>query len=256
MGDICFSQPWEGNIHHYRVIGSTNTEAKRLAQAGAPHGTVVIADHQTQGRGRMERSFESPQGLGLYLSAVLRPSCPPEELMHLTCAVGVCACDAVEAVCGIRPGLKWINDLVIGQKKLGGILCELSIDPATGLTDHAIVGIGINCLHSLEQFPPALQGMATSLSMVTGKATEPRVLAQSLIHALSRLDLSPAVMDRYRKDCITLGQAVVVIRGDEKYYATATHVDARGGLVVTLPDGSTRTVSSGEVSVRGMYGYC
>ena len=119
--------PWRDTLHWYSRTDSTNTQAKKLAKQGAPQGTVLVAGNQSAGRGRMGRSFQSPDGQGVYLSVILRPNCAPAELMHLTCAVGVAMINAVETVCSIRPQLKWINDLVIGSKKLGGILTELSL---------------------------------------------------------------------------------------------------------------------------------
>ena len=130
------NHPWAGNIHYFDTIDSTNTEAKRLAAAGAPHGTVLIAGHQTGGRGRMGRSFHSPAGLGIYLSVILRPECAPGDLMHLTCAAAVAMCDAVENAAGFRPGIKWTNDLVYGKRKLGGILTELAFG-SSGRVDYA-----------------------------------------------------------------------------------------------------------------------
>ena len=111
--------PWRDTLYWYDTIDSTNTRAKQLAKEGAPHGTVLIAGHQTGGRGRMGRTFQSPAGAGVYLSVILRPNCEPAQLMHLTCAAGVAMMDAVEAVSGIRPQVKWINDLVIHSKKTG-----------------------------------------------------------------------------------------------------------------------------------------
>ena len=125
--------PWAEHVHYYPITDSTNIRAKELAIQGAPNGTVCIAGSQSGGKGRMGRSFHSPEGSGLYFSLILRPNCKPQELMHLTCAVAVAACDAVETLCGSRPQVKWINDLVAGNKKLGGILTELSVDPKTGL---------------------------------------------------------------------------------------------------------------------------
>ena len=141
LSQITTECPWRDTLYWYDAIDSTNTQAKNMAKQGAPHGTVVIAGSQSAGRGRMGRSFTSPPDAGLYLSVVLRPNCPAEALMHLTCAAAVAGCDAVEAVCGIRPDIKWTNDLVFGSKKLGGILTELSINSATGLVDFAIIGI-------------------------------------------------------------------------------------------------------------------
>ncbi len=248
--------PWQ--VHWFNTIDSTNTQAKIMAKQGAPHGTVLIAGHQSGGRGRMGRSFSSPAGVGLYLSVILHPNCVAAELMHLTCAAGIAACDAVQQSCGSRPGIKWINDLVIQNRKLGGILTEMSVDAKTGLVEHAVIGIGINCLQNTEDFPRELQTMAISLK-TAGCQPNMAHLAASLICSLHKMSLQlrdpDAVMRRYRQDCITLGQEVVIHKGDEKQYGTALDVDTEGALVVRFRDGSLNTVNSGEVSVRGIYGY-
>ena len=249
--------PWQ--VHWYDTIDSTNTEAKRLALLGAPHGTVVIAGSQTAGRGRMGRSFASPGGLGLYFSLLLRPGCRAEELMHLTCAAGVAACRGVEAVTGYRPGIKWINDLVAENKKLGGILTELSVDAGTGRVNYAIIGIGINCGHAPDDFPPELRDIAISLRTVTGKPVDIAALAAALAEQLAVMDEQlmtnrDAIMAAYRENCVTLGRQVRVI-GQTEREATALDIDPEGGLVVRYADGSIATVSSGEVSVRGLWGY-
>ena len=248
--------PWRDTLYWFTSIDSTNVKAKELAQAGAPEGTLVIAGSQSAGKGRMGRSFSSPEGLGLYFSLILRPACKPEDLMHLTCAVAVAACDAVEAVSGIRPGIKWINDLVLEKRKLGGILTELGIDPVTGLVDYAIVGIGINCLHGFTDFPAELQAIATSLSMA-GKPVSPPRLAAALATALWKLELGKKaeLMARYKESCITLNQDIQLLRADRIRYGKAVDLDKNGCLVVEFPDGVRETVGSGEASVRGMYGY-
>ena len=120
-------------IRRFDCLDSTNTYLKREALAGARDGTVAIADYQTAGRGRRERSFQSPAGKGIYLSVLLRPRLPPERLLLVTALAGVAVCEAVERVCGIRPGLKWPNDPVLGNRKLCGILTELVTDPERGL---------------------------------------------------------------------------------------------------------------------------
>ncbi len=248
--------PWRDTLHWYSTLDSTNTKAKALAAAGAPHGTVVVADAQTSGRGRLGRSFSSPAGKGVYLSVIVRPACKPEALMHLTCAAGVAACKAVEAAAGFSPQLKWINDLIFEKKKLGGILTELSVNGKTGLVDYAIVGIGINCCQQMQDFPPELRSIATSL-FAAGKAVSPALLTANLIQALCDMDLTnkPALMADYRTRCITLGQDVLVLQGDVKQYAHAVDLTDDGALVVRFSNGNTETVNAGEVSVRGMYGY-
>jgi len=244
-------------LHRFDSIDSTNTYLKQLAERGAEAGTAVIAHTQTGGRGRLGRSFHSPPGSGIYLSWLLRPNCKPEALMHLTCAVAVAMCDAVEKVTGLRPGIKWTNDLVYGKHKLGGILTELGL--AGTEASYALLGIGINCSHRTEDFPHQLQSIATSLSAVLGKPVDKALLESEMLLALQAMAETlfdkQAVLERYRKDCITLGKPVCVLRGEEKSYGTATDVDTDGALVVRFEDGTVRAVSSGEVSVRGMYGY-
>lgn len=246
--------PWQNQIIWFDTTDSTNTRAKLLASQGAPHGTVLIADQQTGGRGRMGRSFLSPAGMGIYMSAILRPECKPEELMHLTCAVAVAMCDAVENAAGFRPGIKWTNDLVYREKKLAGILTELSLDSKTGLADCAIIGIGINCCQKAADFPPELP-FAGSLAMFA-EVDRARV-AGAMIKALSELDLTQkeAILDRYRCDCVTIGKDISLVRGSEIRHGHAVGIDSEGALLVRFPNGTTEAVSSGEVSIRGMYGY-
>ena len=250
--------PWGDTLYWYSQTDSTNTQAKQLAKQGAPQGTVLVAGNQSAGRGRMGRSFQSPDGQGVYLSVILRPNCAPAELMHLTCAVGVAMINAVETVCGIRPQLKWINDLVIGSKKLGGILTELSL--AKGLVEYAVVGIGINCLQQEKDFPAEISDLATSLSLACGKPVSPQRLAAAMVCELfamtqTLLTEKDQWMAAYKANCITLGKEIQVIRPDCVLPGKALDVDEDGGLVVQYANGSMQTVASGEVSVRGMYGY-
>lgn len=250
---------WKDSILYFDTIDSTNTKAKQLAAQGAPHGTVLIADSQTVGRGRLGRSFHSPAGKGIYLSVILRPQCHASALMHLTCATGVAMCDAVESACGIRPGIKWTNDLVFVKRKLGGILTELSLNP-TGNAACAVVGIGINCAQAEADFPEDIRAIATSLQMQLGNTVDrSRVIAAMLValEKMSRILLpqKAQIMEQYRLDCITVGQEISVVAGERVRHGTAVSVDNEGALLVRFSDGSTEAVSSGEVSIRGMYGY-
>ena len=250
--------PWTNHILFFDSTDSTNIQAKRLAAAGAPEGTILIAAHQTAGRGRLGRQFHSPAGVGIYMSLILRPGCKPEKLMHLTCAAGTAMCDAVEEVLTFRPGIKWINDLVYDRKKLAGILVELLFD-SQGNVDAAIIGIGINCDHQVDDFPLELRNIATSAALITGEKVNRSALAAAMIrhlHSMSDTIFKPDyTMEQYRKDCITIGQQVSIHRGDQIYYGQALSVDAEGGLLIHYDNGETATVTSGEVSVRGMYGY-
>ena len=218
--------PWTDRFHYFDTIDSTNNYLKKLAAEGAPHGTVAVANCQTGGKGRLGRSFQSPGGVGVYLSILLRPECPPEELMHLTCAVGVAMCDAVEQAAGIRPGIKWINDLVCGKQKIAGILAELGMGP-DGNVSYAVVGIGINCCQTLQDFPEELRGRAASLAMVTGQPIDRARVAAAMMAELAKMDETlftgkEAMLQRYRADCITLGQQISLVRGDEIRHGLAT----------------------------------
>ena len=250
---------WRDSLIWFDAVDSTNTRAKAMAILGVPHGTVLIADSQSNGRGRMGRSFQSPAGMGLYMSVILRPRCAPHELMHLTCAAAVAMCDAVEASAGIRPGIKWTNDLVYGKSKLGGILTELVLG-SRGSLDAAIIGIGINCCQEERDFPPEIRSMAASLQMASGHAVSRSRVCAAMMEALWKMDAGllsekAEILHRYRQNCITLGKEVSVVRGETVRHALALDIDEEGALLVRYRDGSTEFVNSGEVSIRGMYGY-
>ncbi len=253
------SYPWADHLHCFPNIGSTNDHLRTMAREGAPHGTVVIAGHQTNGHGRRGRSFHSPDHVGIYLSILLRPDCLPREIMHLTCAAAVAMCDAVEASAGFRPGIKWTNDLVFGKRKLGGILTELGCTPG-GRVDWTIIGIGINCCQQPGDFPEDIRCMAGSLAMAAQREIDRAAVAAAMLEALQAMDShlltgKDVILERYRRDCITLHQDVVLLRGDERHYGHALDIDAEGALIVQFADGCTEAVNSGEISVRGMYGY-
>lgn len=249
--------PWKDSFYWFDSVDSTNTYLKDAARQGAPHGTVAVADCQTGGKGRLGRSFQSPGGVGVYLSMLLRPQCPPEELMHLTCAVGVAMCDALEHASGLRPGIKWTNDLVYGHKKAAGILTELGMSPE-GL--YAVVGIGVNCCQGPQDFPQELRDRATSLTMETGNPIDRSLVATAMMDALYRMDLGlltqkEAMLRRYKQDCVTLGKEISLVQGEQVSHGLALDIGGNGDLIVRFSDGHVEAVSSGEVSVRGMYGY-
>lgn len=259
LSHLSSGYPWKDRIQYFPVIDSTNDLLKALAKEGAPHGTAILAGSQTNGHGRLGRSFHSPEGMGIYLSFLLRPGCPPAQLMHLTCAAAVAMCDAIETAAGLRPGIKWTNDLVWGRHKLGGILTELGLS-SKGIVDWAIIGIGINCRQQDEDFPEAIRDIAASLNMVTGKQIPPASVAGAMLEALEKMDCrllegKDAMLDAYRRDCVTVGKEISVIRGDQIRHGTAISVDDAGALVVSYCDGTMEAVNSGEVSIRGMYGY-
>lgn len=238
-------------------IGSTNDYGKQLVYDGAADGTVILADSQTAGRGRADRLFQSPAEKGIYLTALLQPQLPPEQLICMTAMAGVAICDAVETLCGVRPGLKWPNDPVLNGKKLGGILTELVIDPEDG-QPWVVLGIGINVKQNA--FTSDVAAMATSLDQ-EGFAVSCEQAAAVLIRALDRMytALTAGEIERYlaayRLDCVNLGKPVRLISGEREEPAEAIGIDEQFGLVVRLADGTETVVRSGEVSVRGLYGY-
>ena len=251
--------PWREQIQFFDTISSTNDVLKQLAIQGAPEGTILVANCQTGGRGRLGRTFLSPSGVGIYLSILLRPKCAPTELMHLTCASAWATCNAIEKAAGFRPGIKWTNDIVCQNKKLSGTLTELGLGP-DGTVSYAIIGTGINCNQLRDDFSPEIRDMAGSIRMITGMDTDRAAVAAGLIDAwydMNRrlLREKDSIIDSYRRDCVTLGRKISVIQKDRIRHGTALDVDEAGALVVRFEDDSVETVNSGEVSVRGMYNY-
>ncbi len=245
----------------FQELDSTNNYLK--AQADAPDGTAAVADSQTAGRGRMDRSFQSPKGQGIYLSVLLRPSLPPDRLPPVTALAGVAVCAAVERVCGLRPGLKWPNDPVLNGKKLCGILTEMSLEAETGRVQSLVLGIGINAGQRPEDFSPEVREVATSLLQVLGKPVSRPRLTAALLEELDRAYAALLAGDlteylaAYRRLCVNLGKTVQLLPfgGGERETAQAVDIDEEFSLVVRGEDGKERTVRSGEVSVRGLWGY-
>ncbi len=250
--------PWADRITVLPEVDSTNNYAKKLAQSGAPDGSVVVAEQQTGGRGRMGRSFSSPPGLGVYLTVLLRPGVRADALGDLTVRVAAAMCDAVERAAGVRPGIKWTNDLILGGKKLCGILTELSVEAESGMAEFVVAGIGVNVGQSPDDFPPEVRPVATSLREQTGKMVPRARIAAEMIRALSRVAerADEDWLEKYRADCVTIGRQVRVIRAGAERTARADGVDGTGALLVTWDDdGSHERIFSGEVSVRGLLGY-
>ena len=242
------------------VIDSTNTECKRQAMAGAAEGLVVTAEEQTGGRGRRGRSFQSPRGKGLYLSALLRPRLEPSQVSNFTAWVAVAVCDGIQAACGVRPQIKWTNDIILNGKKLVGILTELGLVSESNDLDYLVTGIGVNVNQSAGDFDPEIRDMATSLALALGRPVRRSELAVQIIRALDRAYAGfprnqEEYLEKYRAGCITIGKQVQVITPSSRREGFAVGVDDEFDLLVRFPDGTEEAFSSGEVSVRGMYGY-
>lgn len=246
-----------GEISYEPQMASTNLRAKEMARNGAPHGSLAVCDHQTAGRGRMTRRWDTPAGEALTQTMVLRPKLPIEQAQLITFAAALAAAKAIEEVCPeLQPGIKWPNDVVIGSKKCVGILCEMMLDG----NGYAVVpGVGINV--NQQAFDGELSDKATSLFMETGKAVERwQVLCAYLRHmedavdALEREGLN-GIWQEYIARSVTLGRRVRVVGTDDTFIGTAKAVDETGALIVTDEQGQDRRVLSGDVSVRGLMGY-
>ena len=240
--------PWKVEV--LDEIDSTNSELKR--RTDVPHGCVLVTEHQTEGRGRRGRQFVSPPG-GVYLSVLLRPHAKPDELLHLTAMAAVAVRRAILEVSPLPVEIKWTNDLVCEGKKLCGILTEL-VDSAV------IIGIGVNCNTPPEAFSPEVRRIAGSLRSLSGQPVVPECLTAAMVRNLAEMDRVLLTqreqwLAEYARHCVTLGKAVRVIRGTQQRAATALGIDEHGALLVRYENGETAAVNSGEVSVRGMYGY-
>ena len=239
----------EAPILFVRETDSTNLALRRLAEQGAAEGTVLWAARQTAGRGRLGRSFSSPEG-GLYLSMLLRQSAEPARDLALTPAAAVAAARAAERCCGLACAVKWPNDLIAGGKKLCGILCESFF--AQGKS-WIVIGIGVNV--NTAAFPPELAEIAVSARQLTGRETPPEELARALTEELDAAAAAarrgdPALLDEYRRRCLNIGRGVLLLRDGGSRPAFALGVNEDYSLRVRLEDGSVEDVRFGEVSLR------
>ena len=247
------------HVESHDSIDSTNLEAKRIAAKDAPEGTVVVAEEQVGGRGRLERPFFSPKGKGIWFSVILRPKFLPQEAPKCTLLAAVAVARAMKE-CGLTPGIKWPNDILYKGKKLVGILTEMSAE--IDAIKYIVIGMGINVNVAAEDFPDDLKDIATSLCIMKGERI-PRVkFLQSVLRSMDDLyekvqqyGFAP-IFDEWRKYTITLGEEVRVIgvRSGEEYIGRAADIDADGALLVDVQcsDGSTerRRVVAGDVSIR------
>ncbi len=232
---------------------STNTLLKQQ-YATAPHGFTVLALEQTAGRGRLGRTFCSPAG-GLYMSVLLRTRLPLAQLHLITLAAAVSVCQAIEQLCDLRPGIKWVNDILLADKKLCGILTEASIEGETGAVDFAVLGIGVN-LDLAASLPPEIQQIACALRQHCAGTPRRAVLAAAILdHTEANLTLllqndAATLLAAYRKRLCMLETKIQVLGDNAPYEAIAKDIDASGHLLVERSDGTLQTLSSGEISIR------
>ncbi len=236
----------------YQETDSTNTRIKAAALKGAPNGTAAVANEQSDGRGRLGRKFVSPPGSGIYLSILLRPDTDLEGAIPITTAASVAVCEAVRDLTGMDAGIKWVNDVYIGSKKICGILTEAVTDIETGGLDSIVAGIGINYSYNPDAYPEDLHERIGWIYEDTKPAVSRNELAAAVIdrtlyyadHLSERAFIEP-----YKRYSIIIGRNIICTRGNEKFEARAVGIDDNGGLIVDTDTGR-RTLSSGEISVR------
>lgn len=243
----------------FESVDSTNNRLKDLALSGAPDGQVIIANEQSGGRGRRGRSFLSLKDKGIYLSMLFRPDSPPSDVAEITAWTAVAINNAIEAVCGVRADIKWVNDLLINRRKICGILTEMSVESESGFIQYIIIGIGVNVNEDESDFPGELGKIATSLSAETNKEYSRAELAAEIIKELDKMrgawpNGKENYLNLYRKDNITTGKDITIVKGDIEKSGIATSINDDFSLNVQYTDGSCETISSGEVSIRGLYG--
>ena len=253
-------EPRRETVRCLDLIDSTNSYLKREAVNGAPNGLVAVANEQTAGRGRSGRRFFSAADCGVYLSVLLRPHCEPQKTMTLTAHAAVAVCEAIVRACGVETEIKWTNDVILNGRKLCGILTEITLEGETGLVDSVVIGIGVNVNYRPKDFPEELRAVAGSIYSETGVRVDRARLAAEMILALDRMseawEQNPyAYLDAYRIRCTTQGKEVRVIRGSTVRDAFALEITDDFALRVRYADGAEEILNSGEVSVRGLYGY-
>ena len=255
----CLKTEWAGGrTVYFDATDSTNVQAKRLAEAHAPHGTLVVSDRQDGGKGRRGRSWASPSGVGIWMSLILRPEIAPSSASMLTLAAALAVREGIQEETGLSPLIKWPNDLVLNGKKICGILTEMSTELME--IQYVITGIGINV--NQREFPSEIRDTATSLSLEAGRCSRRRSLIAAILKAfekdytafLKTGDLS-LLLEEYNACLVNRGKEVCILDPSGEYRAVAEGIDESGSLLVTLPDGTRREIISGEVSVRGIYGY-
>lgn len=235
-------------------LGSTNDKARQLAGEGAPEGTLVITEFQSEGRGRLDRRWMAPRGSSLLISIVFRPQLAPHQVQRLTMTCGLGVVDAIESQTGLRAGLKWPNDLVIGGAKAGGILTE--IDLAGTWVEYAVVGIGLNVNLDPARLPASLPMPATSLCHELGAEVARLPLLRTLLRRIEEryqaLKAGQSPHMEWAARLVTLGQRVTVTADASALDGMAEGVDADGALLVRLADGRLKRVLAGDVSTRGL----
>lgn len=247
-----------GSIYYYEETGSTNADVKRLAEEGASHGTIAVADKQNAGRGRRGRKWESPAGKDIYFTILLKPDFAPDKASGLTLVMALAVVQAIEQICAVQADIKWPNDIVVNGRKICGILTEMNVE--TDYIQYVVIGVGINV--NLEQMPKELEDTATSLLIECGKKTKRAELLEAVLRCFEKnyeiyesyLDMEGLLAD-YNAHLVNLNRQVRVLDPKGEWGGIAKGVNRKGELLVEKENGEIVEVYAGEVSVRGLYGY-
>ncbi|MEN8904865.1 MAG: biotin--[acetyl-CoA-carboxylase] ligase [Clostridiales bacterium] len=247
------------NIIYYDEIDSTNIESKKMLQDGLEEGSIIIADKQTNGRGRMGRLWHSLPNKGIWMSIILKPVICIEEVQKITLATAIAVAKALEKCLKIKAGIKWPNDILLDDKKVCGILTEMSAE--VGRINYVIVGIGINVKHKKDDFAKDIIDRAISLESYLEKINSYEILDRNVIikNILIEFDRvykyilsfqTKKIIDIWKWYSITLGRDIKIIGENYKYNGRAINITNEGKLVVKLDDGSIKEFISGEISIR------
>ena len=252
------NQMMGGHVKFFETTDSTNTEAKRLAEKGAVEGTLAVAEYQTAGKGRRGKSWTSPSGSGIWMSLLLRPKLEPSCAPMITLLTGLAVSMGIEDYCKIQTQIKWPNDLTLSGKKICGILTEMSAD--VELIHYVVIGIGINV--NTPKFPEEIEKIATSLYLESGRRLKRSGMIACIMKRMEEYyklfletsDLS-GIQKLYEERLVNRDREVLVLAPKGEYKGICRGIDKDGELLVELEDGTISHVMSGEVSVRGIYGY-
>lgn len=250
---------WAGRpVYFHETIDSTNNEASRLAENGAAHGTLVVAEEQDRGKGRRGRAWVTPPKSAIAMSLIVRPELLPERASMMTLVMGLAVAYGCRDCCGVETAIKWPNDIVVDGKKICGILTEMSSE--IDYIKYLVIGTGINT--NIESFPPELEQTATSLYRIIGHRPDRAALIAACMKRfeefyekfLQTQDVS-LIRDDYHALLAGIGGRVRVLEPGHEYEGVSEGIDTMGELLVRRDDGTLEKVYAGEVSVRGIYGY-
>lgn len=235
-----------------QTVTSTNTVLKEIALSGGKQGYVLIAQEQTAGKGRLGRSFYSPNNTGIYLSILLRPKMTIENSLLITTSAAVAVARAVEKLCSKEAKIKWVNDVFVDGRKICGILTESSLDCESGRLEYAVVGIGVNISKPESDFPDEIKNTAGGfLDNVKGNV-RCKLIAEILNEFANQMEnlSSRYYLDEYKRRSLLIGKNITVIKPSGNKRAKAIDIDNKARLVVEYADKSIEHLSSGEVSIR------